>query len=158
MPVYRLTVDGSELPVVKMIDLGVIEAIVDVTSIRLQISNPFVGDSAVAGYTFPRLVASLQYTGDSVLVPGDSGYIDQVDLIVNAHIYKTGLAVVDTQLQTWNQRSIPGGDEFIQPFFIGLDYQGNMPGSYKVDVSVFWKLRKGTEVERTALAVKLWGL
>ena len=158
MPVYRLSVPNSELPVVKMIDLGVLDAIVDVTSIRLQISNPFTGDSAIAGFTMPRIVASLQYLGDSVLVPGDSGYIDQVDLIVNSLIYKPGTASVDTQLQTWNQRSIPGDDAFIQPFFIGLDYQGNVPGMFQVDVSVFWKMRKGTEVERTALAVKLWGL
>lgn len=158
MPVTRLSVPNSDLPAVKTIDLGIHEAIVDVTSIRVQISNPFAGDSAIAGFTMPRLVVSLQYLGSSVLVPGDPGYIDQVDLLVNSLIYKPGTATVDTQLQSWIQRSIPGDDGFVEPFYLGIDYQGNMPGMYNVDISVFWKMRKGTEVERTALALKLWGL
>jgi len=162
MPAYKLSVASSELPAVKKVDLsigaGAEGAIVDVTSLRVQISNPFTGDSAVAGFVMPRLVVSLQYLGDSVLVPGDSGYIDQVDLLVNSLIYKPGTATVDTQIETWKQRSMPGGDDFIQPFFLGIDFQGNMPGSYQVDISVFWKIRKGTELERTALAVKLSGL
>jgi hypothetical protein len=134
---------------------GAEESIVDVTSIRVQISNPFTQDSDVAGFVMPRLVVSLQYLGDSVLVPGDVGYIDQVDLLINSLIYKPGTATVDTQLETWKQRSMPGGDDFVEPFFLGIDFQGNMPGSYQVDISVFWKVRKGTEIERTFLAVKL---
>jgi len=158
MAITRFSVPSSDLPAIKMVDLGIQDAIVDVSSIRVQLSNPFSGDNAIAGFVMPRLVVSLQYLGDTILVPGDSGYIDQVDLIVNSLIYKPATATVDTQLQTWIQRSIPGDDGFIEPFFLGIDYQGNMPGSYYVDVSIFWKLRKGTEIERTALAVKLWGL
>lgn len=158
MPFFRLSVPSSELPVVKTIDLEVQDALVDVTSMRLQISNPFSEDNAIAGFTMPRLTASLQYIGDTVLVPGDPGYIDQVDLIVNSLIHKPATSTVDTQLETWKQRSMPGDESFISPFFVGIDYQGNMPGSYIVDITVFWKMRKGTEVERTAAAVKLWSL
>lgn len=156
MPVYKLTVANSELPAVKTIDLLLPDDIVDVTSIRLQVSNPFTQDTAVAGFIMPRLVVSLQTLGDAVLLPGDTGYLDQVDLLVNSLIYKPGTLTVDTQIETWKQRSMPGDEGFIKPFFLGIDYQGNMPGSYQVSIAVFWKKRKGTEIERTRLAVKAW--
>lgn len=153
MPSVRLKFNETEVPSVKELFSGLNGQIVDVTSIRIQLSNPFTGDNAIGGFTFPRLRVTLQYLGDAVLSPGDSGFVDEVDLIANQTLYKPATFTVDTQMNTWNQHSIPGNEGFVLPFYIGCDVQGNMPGTFVVDVTVFYSVRIGTELERTALAV-----
>lgn len=125
--------------------------VIDITSLRLQLSWPVIQNIPVAGYLHPRMRVVLQKTVDLGALPGDDAYINAVDLLVNNLFVRPVVNEVFAQMQTYNHVSMPGGELITDKLYAAFVQTGSLPTSFILECTIFYAVKKLSELEYVKL-------
>lgn len=155
MPSLKIRFDQLDTGEPKQVGIILNEhEVVDVTSLRLQLSWPVIQNVPVAGFVYPRMRVVLQKTQAMGILPGDDEYINAVDLLANNLFVRPVVNEVFAQMQTYNHVSMPGGELINEQFYAAFVQSGNLPTSFILECTLFYSVKKLTELEYVKLALR----